>query len=1059
MRTRNAIIFFLAVGMILQSVPPARGVTAITTATLQQIDPAATYRLTNDYAGPGKSLTVVNKNNVFELAMADTRPSDGNQQWKFVSVGNNKYRLTTLALGPDKSLDTPKSGETYLIRMQATGSYTGQFWTLAPVGNGKVRLVNDYATPSMSLDTPMSGNQYLVVMAASGNYTGQIWTLTKTDGAIAINIPNQVGQPTLQSPSINVPVNVISPGGVVVSPPSGAGSTTSGTLVTGSGPPQPNAAPLAVTGLPPGALNNRNGQALCIAGGAVKCGDTKADWVGSHTLNMNCSRGFFDPIWGGTCWEAPAAGDRGPWIRSTTAVTKPDAFWRIPSEKLTSAEKVRGNTPFAWDCPSGSFWDGYNGGACYKCPDGYPRRTGYAIWDSRACATSADKQEATAVFVKYNGCPTPNAAQMNLPGKRTPGRPFLHIGSGCYTCPTTDEEGNILITERNTKPITGDSYNNNGGCSILMKWKPAPFPEPGMGGIDGFRAALDDSLAFTSSDVLTLYFQNIAKGKGYAPGSAQSKQQIAQMWSSVETSPTKSVELSTLMYGYLEIALSTEFARRTPAQKAFIKGFSDYVTRRKTFIAEQALAMYDAWKEAEPRLRATVAQSQLQTLFYYGTVPLDFEAATAAGFGLASAGLGTAAAVAAYNAHWVATLQVANNARAAVQAGQNVNTAVQSALRSQSLYSALSSLSNFRLLALGSQIATTAGPLAIAAAGSVLISIAIDQFVEIVTARQKLSAAVDVAKQQADLDVLIKQADGRDQLAYFWARAIDGTSSMDSQLQALAVRVAAEARSKNYELPAAAPATPASTGPLASLVTEYQAATTGINVAAAPSGFNGIWGLESNGSIKRTPVSGQWAPVGGGLSQIAAGFDNSVFGVNASGQIWQWTGATWQQLSGGLVKVSVQSVGRIAGVNAAGEVWTWDGNWKGIGAPKMKDIAIGSDGYLFAIGDGGEIYRSTGPVANAGSGGWTWERLPGGGAKIATVNRDLALTVNSGGDLYLWKGGTWRMIGDSFAEATFSKGTIWGLKNNHTLVRMDPGGWTTVPSDGLVRFAVAWSAN
>src|SRR4030095_7936945 len=104
-----------------------------------------------------------------------------------------------------------------------------------------------------------------------------------TDGAIAINIPNQVGQPTLQSPSINVPVNVITPGSVVVSPPSAGGSTTAGTLVTGGGPLQPNATPLTVTGVPPGVttLNNRNGQALCIAGGAVKCGDTKADWVGS----------------------------------------------------------------------------------------------------------------------------------------------------------------------------------------------------------------------------------------------------------------------------------------------------------------------------------------------------------------------------------------------------------------------------------------------------------------------------------------------------------------------------------------------------------------------------------------------------------------------------------------------------------------------------------------------------------------------------------------------------------------------------------------------------------
>ena len=224
------------------------------------------------------------------------------------------------------------------------------------------------------------------------------------------------------------------------------------------------------------------------------------------------------------------------------------------------------------------------------------------------------------------------------------------------------------------------------------------------------------------------------------------------------------------MYGYLEQAISKDASRRTAAETAFVKGFSDYVTRRRTFIAEQALAMYDAWKAAEPTLRATVAQSQLQTAFYYGTVPLDFESAAAAGFGLAAAGLGTAGAVAASAAHVGITLQLANVARASITAANNVENvaaAVSAATRSQALYSALANLANFRLLAVGSQIAMAAGPLAIAAVGSVLISIAIDQVIAIETAREKLNNAVEIAKQQADLKQLLGLADGRDQLALF----------------------------------------------------------------------------------------------------------------------------------------------------------------------------------------------------------------------------------------------------------------------------------------------------
>ena len=335
-----------------------------------------------------------------------------------------------------------------------------------------------------------------------------------TSTPIAITGPTIVTQPT-NSPGIPV------------------GPSTSGTLVTGSGPIRPSGTPLVVSSGPtaPTALNNAMGQALCIKGGAVFCGNTKADWIGSHTLNMDCSRGFYDPIWGGTCWEAPDAGGRGAWIRSTTAVTKPDAFWRTPSEQLSSAEKVRGNTPFAWDCPTNTFWDGYNGGGCYKCPDTYPRRTANHITGNNACATSADKQETPAVFVKYNGCPHPEAAEDEPLGQEDTRKTFPHVGSGCYSCPTTDEEGNILITERNIQPIAGDDYANNAGCTILMKWKPAAFVEPGMAGIEGFQSALTDSLAFTTHEILTVYFQQIAKDKGHQPGSAESKQMIAQMWS------------------------------------------------------------------------------------------------------------------------------------------------------------------------------------------------------------------------------------------------------------------------------------------------------------------------------------------------------------------------------------------------------------------------------------------------------------------------------------------------------------------------------------------------
>lgn len=1042
MRTKNSLVFVLTVGMIVQAFPRAEAMPAA--LAVQQIDPTGTYRLTNDYAGPGKSLAVESRNGDLEVTMAVSKNEDPFQRWKLVPLGGDKYRLTNLGSGTDKSVDTPKSGDQYQIRMRASGGYTGQFWTLSPVGGGKYRLTNDYGTPALSLDTPLSGSQHIVVLAGTGNYSGQMWTLTRVDAPAT--------QPMF--------------GPVITS---------------ASGRP----APAVVTGIPATpttttSASSSKGEALCVKGGSVGCGLAKAYWVGTHTLNMNCSRGFFDPIWGGTCWEAPPTNDRGAWIRSLTPITKPDAFWRIPSEKFAEAVFVRKQT-FAWDCPTDTFWDGYNGGGCYKCPSDYPRRTAYSISDSKACATSADKQEASAVFVKYNACSAPDARSMNLPGKMTPGRPFLEVGSGCYACPTTDEEGNILITERNLKPVAGGDYENNTGCTILMKWKPAQFVEPGMAGIPGVSAAIDESLAFSSHEILTFYFQEIAKGKGYAVGSPQSKQLIAQRWSDVANDPVKSLGVTTLMYTYLELAIQKEPSSRTAAEKAFVNGFSEYVTRRRTFIAEQALAMYDAWKAAEPQLRATVAQSQLMTMLYYGTVPLDFQSAAAAGLGLTSAGLGTAGALAAELTHAAGTLRLANDARQAALAARQaagaatdtakaataIQNAVSAAVRTQNVGSAMSSLSNFRLLAVGSQIGLVAGPLAISIAGSILMSIAIDQAIEIATARDKLTNAVEIAKQPADLKALLALADGRDQLGYFWSRAIGGTSPLDAEIRRVASTVAAHAREANYEIPAPVTASPnpvvSTTGPLplgSALLQEYRAATSGISVQPSTSAFNGIWGLKPTNEVMRTSRPGEWGTIPGILTQIAAGFDGSVFGVNPSQQVWQWTGSAWKQLPGGLKKVAVQSASRIAGVNEGGEAWTFDGTtWSGIPTPmKMKDIAIGNDGYLFAIGQQDQIFRSSAPVARLGSPGWTWEQMPGGGSKIVAVNKDLALTINAGNELWIWKSGGWAMIGTNVSEAAVSKDTIWSLSSDHRLLRLDASGWVVVTSPGLNRFAVPWNA-
>src|SRR5207249_4415839 len=81
-----------------------------------------------------------------------------------------------------------------------------------------------------------------------------------------------------------------------------------------------------------------------------------------------------------------------------------DACWRVPKERTGAATRKK-NTAWAWECDSGTFWDGYDWGACWKCPDDLPRRTAAAVWAGNACATAIiANQTHAATFVTKGEC-------------------------------------------------------------------------------------------------------------------------------------------------------------------------------------------------------------------------------------------------------------------------------------------------------------------------------------------------------------------------------------------------------------------------------------------------------------------------------------------------------------------------------------------------------------------------------------------------------------------------------------------------------------------------------
>jgi len=526
------------------------------------------------------------------------------------------------------------------------------------------------------------------------------------------------------------------------------------------------------------------------------CGSDKTDKLGSYSLNMKCDEGFYDPIWGGTCWKCPDDDGSGAFIRSANKIQDADACWRVPKEKTGSAIRVK-NTAWAWECSSGTFWDGYDWGACWKCPDALPRRTGAAVWASNACASPVNETKP-AIFLKFNGCPDPQQALANgtvtPDGRRMPGRPFLDVGAGwaagqaggaCYACPVVDRDGNFLITDRSGSAVTaGDA------CTIRMKYTAAPFTEPGMAGLATVGLIQEKQILDPTGFSRELYRQAAANGV------QQPVAWVGEQWADVASNPSTNTYLRVAAFNRLLEAAQTPAASRSPAQRAAVAAMEKYIHDKRVYVAQVALDMYKAWKAKSDEWNASHAQSPIAQLFDYGTVPLDFLGMAAAVLAPASAtssilvagALSTQwstgalagakeAADAAYRAAPIAEVAnplqvsvsealVASEAKAATPVMIELANQVKSA-------STAKATTDIARAALSARIVASLAVGAIEIATTIIAAVAMDQFMSIITAQSKLEGALSTAKTQTiDLGKLISTTGGIDELRWHFAQAV-----------------------------------------------------------------------------------------------------------------------------------------------------------------------------------------------------------------------------------------------------------------------------------------------
>ena len=445
---------------------------------------------------------------------------------------------------------------------------------------------------------------------------------------------------------------------------------------------------------------------------------------------------------------------------------------------------------FAWDCPTASFWDGYDGGACYTCPDGYKRSSEHIAGDW-GCFKNDKK---AAEFKKNLGCSEQTEWSLGKP------KPFPDLGlNKCFSCPTLDAQtGDILITNRSLS--AADSAN---ACRVELRWKPTKVKtlriaySEGAGILPGAGEILSQQLDQPSQ--ITEFLRFIATTERKIPPEGV-HEYLEARWAEIAANPNENEALKAMLFQRIVAALGKANDARSPAEQRLIAALRDQAQARQVSIAQDALDMYRAWKVSVEQAR-TLRAHNVSDFFYYGTVPPDFDVASQAGAALGTVGVGSLAFAGSAAAFFANTAVVAGTAgRAAPATVQVLNSMSNSLAAVRAMIAAgefTKDVANAtRTIVTGVEAAVMGVSLAAAAAsivaivGTIFIDIAIDQVVAIATAEDKLKAKLEGAQTPIVLENVLQRSGGGAQIAYFWSGMLENASGVADQRLAEKARAA-----------------------------------------------------------------------------------------------------------------------------------------------------------------------------------------------------------------------------------------------------------------------------
>lgn len=553
-----------------------------------------------------------------------------------------------------------------------------------------------------------------------------------------------------------------------------------------------------------------------------------------------CAKGsFYDPIRGGECWSCPAG-----YKRSAAHIDAANACFIPGGEETKKATNHgRGTGLLKTDCARGQFWD--PNGNCYSCPSGF-NRSAAPVTASNACSRRVAEQHAKASPVKAAACGPGEIRDLKVKGEQS-----TTFGGGCWRCPEAydrtvnpidgtlacEKGGGVVFAKatlkaaltcpagqifdfigltqadinarklEGVKPVesgtcwscpTGtkrslSSVKGNAACEAnTIGWYSAPFREPGLFGLAGADEVLVEIVKGNPKLV-----QEAIKTAAESAAKGNKKYTVAQLKSAEEklfaTAPQKSTAAAGLILARM-IAAAAKPERASAADKKLLQAFADHVKAKRTHIAKDALAAYDAWYATDRYWREHGGQRPgMAALFDYGTVPPDFSTLAMAN-ALAVTVSSTAVGIAAGEIPVIGdVLGIAIGSAAngfsdftdvdtvgRMVAKTAIETAVAKALEAatERLAKPLVTRAATRLATLvriGAEtggrtvsMATSIGPQIIIAAELMVLQMAIEQMDQIANARPKLVTALAGAKQPADIARMAQSEEGMGEILGYW---------------------------------------------------------------------------------------------------------------------------------------------------------------------------------------------------------------------------------------------------------------------------------------------------